>query len=623
MTNDPAKMATVTVGVTTRNREQSLLRCLDSLQMLGDVLSEVIVVDDSSDVPVAGMFGPLNPSIAARTRVVRQTESEGYIVARNTIMRLAATEYVLLMDDDAYLLGASGLKDALALMEQHAEVAAIACAQAEADGRPWPLAMQPAPVSYRCRVASFIGFAHLLRRRAFHEVGGYREELYFYGEEKGLCARFLNAGYQVVYMPDVLVAHVPDPAGRSTSRYLRYVVRNDCLFALHYLPWVATCINLPVRLARYFLMKRTYPHRDPAGFFWILRELVLALPGVFRTRTPMTWSDLAEWRRLRRQPPAWQPRSRVAAASHESAVTRITVGITTRNRRASLAKALASLGLIRELLASIIVIDDGSEVPVDPIGDLPSHLSESLTIMRQPEARGNIAGRNQIMRAATTEYVLLCDDDSYLLDAETVHRGLALMERDTAVAAVGFAMAAPDGVPWPSHMQASPASHPCFIPSYIGFAHLIRRSAFLEVGGYRALYEFHGEEKDCCLRLMDAGYDIVYMPDPPVVHLNDPAGRNVKRYLRYVIRNDCLGAMFNQPIPIVFVTVPMRLARYVMMRRMGKVKDPWGLLWIVGQLVVQLPTVARQRRPVKWSTLRRWRKLRRHSPVYDRAAARV
>ena len=100
----------------------------------------------------------------------------------------------------------------------------------------------------------------------FYEVGGYQEALHFYGEEKGLCAQFLKAGYQVVYMPDVLVAHVPDPGGRSTARYLRYVVRNDCLFALHYLPWPAACVSLPVRLARYFLMKRGHSVRDPAGF---------------------------------------------------------------------------------------------------------------------------------------------------------------------------------------------------------------------------------------------------------------------------------------------------------------------------------------------------------------------
>jgi len=297
--------AGLTVGVTTRNRQQSLLRCLSSLSLLGDTLAEVIVVDDSSDVPVAALLAALPASIGTKARVVRQAESEGYIVARNTIMRLATSDYVLLLDDDAYLIGAAGIKEALAVMEHHSEVAAIGFAQAEADGRPWPAAMQAAPVSYRCRVASYIGFAHLLRRRVFHEVGGYREELHFYGEEKGFCAQLLKVGYQVLYMPDVLVAHVPDPVGRSRTRYLRYVVRNDCLFALHNLPWPATCVSLPVRLVRYFLMSRTNAAGDPAGFFWIIWQLVRALPDGLRTRTPMTWSDLALWRRLRRRPSAW------------------------------------------------------------------------------------------------------------------------------------------------------------------------------------------------------------------------------------------------------------------------------------------------------------------------------
>jgi len=294
----------LTVGVTTRNRPLSLVRCLRSLELLGNVLTEVIVVDDSSEVAVAGSLD-LPPSLAARTRVVRQTASEGYITARNTIMRLATTEHVLLLDDDAYLIGVGGLKEALAIMKRHPEVAAIGCAQAEADGRPWPTAMQPAPVSYRCRVAAFIGFAHLLSRRTFHQVGGYHEDLHFYGEEKSLCARLLKAGFQVLYLPDVLVAHVPDPIGRSPERYLRHVVRNDCLFALRYLPWPAACVHLPVRLARYFVMKRRGLIADPSGFFWIVSELARAAPAVFSSRTPMTWADLAHWRQLSRHSPAW------------------------------------------------------------------------------------------------------------------------------------------------------------------------------------------------------------------------------------------------------------------------------------------------------------------------------
>ena len=42
----------LTVGVVTKNRPASLRECLVSLAVLGDALSEVIVVDDTSDAPI-------------------------------------------------------------------------------------------------------------------------------------------------------------------------------------------------------------------------------------------------------------------------------------------------------------------------------------------------------------------------------------------------------------------------------------------------------------------------------------------------------------------------------------------------------------------------------------------
>jgi GT2 family glycosyltransferase len=608
----------LTVGVVTHNRPASLARCLASLALLQDRLREVIVVDDTSDLPLADVLAHAPASIADRLTLIKQTAHEGYIVARNTMMRRSSTEYVLLMDDDAYLIEGDGILEALGILDRHSEVAAIACAQAEADGSPWPPAMQPSPVFYRCRVPAYIGFAHILRRRAFFEVGGYREDLRCFGEEKDLCARFMHAGYEVVYLPDVLVAHVMDPAGRSQTRYLRYVVRNDCLFALYNEPWPVWFVSLPVRLLRYFSMHRPHPFHDLSGFFWILAQLFRSVPRVARNRTPISWSEFRDWHRLRPHPPAWHQRT--FAIDSPADTSRITVGIPTRDRAASLAKGLAALGVIADRVASIIVVDDASAFPVDPMtAGMPPELLDKLHIIRQREPIGNIAARNLIMRTARTDYVLLCDDDAYLTDARTIEDGLAIMQGDRRVAAVGFAMAETDGTLWPRALQASPASQVCIVPSYIGFAHLIRRTAFLEVGGYRALFWRHGEEKECCLRLIDAGYDIVYLPDPPVVHLNDPVGRNAARYLRFMTRNDCFGAMLNQPLPIALIVVPHRLVRYLRMCLAGRVRDSWGLFWIVGQLWEHLPAIVRERRPVKWSTVRRWRQLRRSSLPYDGA----
>jgi GT2 family glycosyltransferase len=245
----------------------------------------------------------LAPALSGRLSIVRQESPLGYIVGRNRIVGAAASPYVFQMDDDAYVIDAEAVCRALELMVAHDRIAAIACAQAEADGSPWPASMQPSVASYRCLVPSYIGFAALLRRTTFLELGGYRESFFFYGEEKDLCMRMLDAGHQVVYLPDALVAHVPDPSGRSQSRYLRYVIRNDCLCALYNEPLPMPLATVPVRLMRYVAMRRHARVDDAGGLHWIVRQLITSLPNVWRTRTPIRWTSVFRWRQLRAAPP--------------------------------------------------------------------------------------------------------------------------------------------------------------------------------------------------------------------------------------------------------------------------------------------------------------------------------
>ena len=614
-------MTRLTVGVVTKNRPDTLRRCLSSLALIADLLAEVIVVDDTSDIPVDAAIRQIPPAVSGRVRTIRQANHEGYIVARNRIVREATTEYVFLMDDDAWLLERACIFEALVLIDDHPRVGAVAFAMATIDGGPWDARMQPAPVDYPCLVPSFIGFAHLLRRRVFLELGGYPEAFHFYGEEKSYCLRLIDAGFDIVYLPRARVVHAPHATGRSTSKYLRYVIRNDCLGAMNDEPLPVALISVPLRLARYLSMRRGVA--DPGGLRWIVGDLLSRVPLVWRDRQPVQWSTIRKWRRVRRDSPRWIPHGdgRDVQVS-ESASRTISVGITTSNRPQRLTDCLRSLALLGDLVSAIIVVDDASDVPArDAIGPLPAAIADKLTIIRQPEPGGNILCRNVAMRHATTDEVLLLDDDTVIIRSETIRRGLELMHRDGAIAAVGFAMASPDGAPLPSLMQPSPARYVCYVPSYIGFAHLIRRAPFFQVGGYRELLQRHGEEKECCLRLMDAGYDIVFLPDPPIVHHVDPTGRNLKRYLRTVIRNDCLGALYNEPLPMLVFTLPFRLFRYLKMRRKAGVSDPGGFAWIVRELARHFSSVVRERRPVQWATMRRWRRLRREWPAYDRPAA--
>jgi GT2 family glycosyltransferase len=288
----------LTIGVTTKNRPDPLTTCLGSLDVLRALDPEVIVFDDGSDPPAAA------PPIAdiSRVRILRDETSPGYIVGRNRLVREASAPAVLLLDDDTRVFSRESVEQALAVFDADPRVAAIAFAQTEADGSPWPASMQPSPVAYACIVPSFIGFAHLLRRDVFLALGGYRESFIYYGEEKEFCLRLLDAGYRTVYLPSAGVAHIPASAGRSQTRYLRFVVRNDCLNALYNDPFPRVLWMVPGRYLMYFRMRSGWQIRDPWGWAWVARELIRELPRAIVQRRPVSWHTLKTWRALRRSP---------------------------------------------------------------------------------------------------------------------------------------------------------------------------------------------------------------------------------------------------------------------------------------------------------------------------------
>ena len=290
----------------------------------------------------------------------------------------------------------------------------------------------------------------------------------------------------------------------------------------------------------------------------------------------------------------------------------LTVGITTRNRPESLLRCVDSLRYIEYLEPEIIVFDDASEVPArETLKSRPQ-----VRIIRDDRGPGNIVGRNALMKAALAETVLLLDDDAALLNGSGVERGMRIIQSDRQVGAVAFAQANADGTPWPEGLQPGRGHTPRYVPAFIGFAHLLDRAVFLSLGGYRESFVFYGEEKEYCLRLLDRGHRVVYLPDALVVHAQDAAGRTPQRYLRYVTRNDCLHALYNEPMWRAMWLVPARLALYFRMRSRWGIHDPGGLRWIVSQIAENARAALRSRRPVSRQTRASWRRLRDGSAPY-------
>jgi len=291
----------------------------------------------------------------------------------------------------------------------------------------------------------------------------------------------------------------------------------------------------------------------------------------------------------------------------------LTVGIASKNRPDALVRCLRSLRLLDGILAEAIVVDDASEPPVEgaALAALAADLPPHARFIRNDASLNLSACRNRIAREAATPWVLNLDDDAFIVRREAVESAIEVLESDEGVAAVAFAQCDADGKPYDPAAQPLPVDYPAYAPTFIGYAHLLRRDAFLAVGGFRERLGINGEEKELCLRLLDRGWRVVYLPAARIGHVADHAGRDARRYLHQTVRNNTLSSLYDEPFPLVLAGSAVRLYSYYHMRRGWKIHDPGGMGAILRGLARDLPQVLRERRPVRWDTIRRWRAMTR------------
>ena len=230
------------IVIITKNRQEDLRRALASC-FVQDVACEVIVVDDASSDGTSEMIHRDFPTI----RLVRHSESLGYIVRRNEAAHLANGRYIVSIDDDAEFTTASVVRQALADFD-HPRIGAVSIPHA--DILVSPRLKTPTPAGGgRWIVPTFIGTAHALRRDIFLRLGGYRTLLVHNTEERDFCIRMLNHGYVVRLGTGDAVYHYASPV-RDARRGRMLERRNDICHGYWDVPlphllyyWPGTIIN--------------------------------------------------------------------------------------------------------------------------------------------------------------------------------------------------------------------------------------------------------------------------------------------------------------------------------------------------------------------------------------------
>lgn len=227
-----------TVIIPTRNRKEFLRKAIAS-SLAQDVPVEVIVLDDASTDGTDAMMAAEFPQV----RYERNPTPTGPTVTRNRGAKLASCEFLFPIDDDAEFVSPATVRQTIADFD-HPRVAAVGIPFINV--RVGPAVLQQPPDREKVYVVNhYVGAAHALRRSLFLAVGGYREHLFYMGEESDVCIRLLAAGY-VTRLGRADVMHHHESPLRDSRRADLFARRNDVLFGWHNVP----AMHLPLRWVR-------------------------------------------------------------------------------------------------------------------------------------------------------------------------------------------------------------------------------------------------------------------------------------------------------------------------------------------------------------------------------------
>jgi len=285
---------------------------------------------------------------------------------------------------------------------------------------------------------------------------------------------------------------------------------------------------------------------------------------------------------------------------------RVSVVVLTYNRRREVLRTVQRLSAQCPGVP-VIVVDNASR---DGTAEALEEAFPGITVLRAPRNQG-AAGRNLGCQAARTPYVAFCDDDT-CWEPGALERAADMLDAHPRLALLSARIRVGDeGRPDPACavMAASPLPGIAGVgPGLVGYmagACVVRRAAFLGVGGYWRPFFIGGEESLVALDLLQAGWQLAYAPDVETRHwpsqVRDASGRR-----RLLARNAVWLAWLRLPLGLAWRET------WTALRQLPKGTARWR---VAGAALSGLPRVMARRRVLAPEVLARWRAVRSQHPA--------
>ncbi|MEU2554639.1 glycosyltransferase family 2 protein [Streptomyces sp. NPDC013313] len=277
-------VAILTMG----NRPAELADLLASVAGQDTPAARVVVVGNGSPLPplpngVTGVELPENLGVAG-----------GRNVALARLREFGDVDVVVDLDDDGLLISRDVFTRLTELYAEDDRLGVVSFRIADERGRTQRRHIPRLRATDPMRgglVTTFLGGGHGLSMRMLDQVGGWPEPFFYAHEETDLAWRALDAGWKVLYAPELVLQH-PRTSPTRHAVFHRMVARNRVWLAKRHLP--APLIPVYLGVWAVLTVVRT---RSAAG----LRAWFGGFTEGVRTpcppRRPMRWATV--WRMIR------------------------------------------------------------------------------------------------------------------------------------------------------------------------------------------------------------------------------------------------------------------------------------------------------------------------------------
>jgi len=226
----------------------------------------------------------------------------------------------------------------------------------------------------------------------------------------------------------------------------------------------------------------------------------------------------------------------------------ISVVVASRNRRQELLRSLPRHE------APVVLVDNGST------DGTAAAVRAALPDVEVIELRRNLGAvaRNVGVERVRTPYVAFADDDSWWAPGALTRAVACFQEHPRLGLLAGRILVGEDQRldPVCGQMARSPLSRSGDLPGpdvlgFVACGAVVRREAFLAVGGFDEVVFFPGEEERVALDLAAAGWGLAYVERVVAHHVPSPRRHAAEVRARLIERNAVLTALMRRPWPVI------------------------------------------------------------------------